>query len=273
MHKWLVLYNVGSTNGVIMQIQTIPCSMGEIIPLSTGELAGISSHIIFENPMPILKVGTKLTASNQVIFKVVGRSLLPSKNSPHAQMCPLLKSYVPLKKNKLELDKSRHGYALAWITLSDKGFIGQREDESGPCVSKTLNGIMTLCHDQGFMLLDESKDIQTLLLELAVGQGYDLICTTGGTGLGPRDVTVEATLAVLEKRLHGFEQLMMQTSLSKTHHAIISRAVAGTIGQCLCINLPGSKKAVQENLGVLLKALPHALAKLQGDSTDCAEIN
>ncbi len=253
-----------------MQIKTISCSAGDIIPLSNCDLAGVQSHITAEIPLPFMKVGTRLEASGQEIFRVVGRALFPQKNSPHVQICPLLKSLVPFDEMNLELSINRHGYALAWITLSDKGYIGQREDTSGPSIVQLLGENIPLCHDQGFLLPDDAKALQTLLLELAVGHGYDLICTSGGTGLGPRDVAVEATLAVLEKRLQGFEHIMMQTSLSKTPHAIISRAVAGTIGECMCINLPGSKKAVQENLSALLAALPHALAKLSGDATDCA---
>ncbi len=255
-----------------MQIKTTSCSAGDIFPLSNIELAGAQCHISSEIPPPFLKVGTRLSVQGQEVFKVVGRALLPAKNSPHAQACPMLKSLVPFDEGKLTLDVSRHGYALAWITLSDKGFIGQREDLSGPAIADMLGQTIPLCHEQGFLLPDEGHALKTLFLELALGQGYDLICTTGGTGLGPRDVAVEATLAVLDKRLQGFEQLMMQTSLAKTPNAIISRAVAGTIGQCLCVNLPGSKKAVQENLAALLPALPHALAKLLGDPTDCAQI-
>ncbi len=252
-----------------MQIHINTCNAGEIIPLSNSPLMGMTSHISLEIPLPSLKVGARLEVQGQDIFRVVGRVLLPSHDKAHAQMCPLLKALVPLDAGKLRVNIVRHGYALAWITLSDKGFIGQREDSSGPAIGDMLGQNLPLCHEQGFILPDEESSLRNLLIELSLGHGYDIICTTGGTGLGPRDVSVEATLAVLEKRLQGFEQLMMQTSLNKTPHASISRAVAGTIGQCLCINFPGSKKAVEENLQALLPALPHALAKLLGDPADC----
>ncbi len=252
-----------------MQIKTTSCSNGDILPLSHTELAGVQGHISTEIPLPFLKVGTRLAVQGQEVFRVVGRALLPTKNKPHAQICPMLKSLVPLDEDTLSFEVNRHGYALAWVTLSDKGFAGEREDTSGPAIAKMLGETIPLCHEQGFLLPDEGPALQTLLTELAHGHGYDLICTTGGTGLGPRDVAVEATLAVLDKRLQGFEQLMMQTSLLKTPNAVISRAVAGIIGETLCINFPGSKKAVEENLEALLAALPHALAKLAGDTSDC----
>ncbi len=255
-----------------MQIQVQKCEKGDILPLSNTVLMGMSGHISSVLPLPTLNVGTRLTVQGQDIFKVVGRALLPSQDKVHAQNCLMLEALVTLDAVKVELDIVRHGYALAWITLSDKGFVGQREDTSGPAIGEILGQTLPLCHEQGFLLPDEEPVLRNLLLELSLGQGYDIICTTGGTGLGPRDVSVEATLKVLEKRLQGFEQLMMQTSLNKTPHASISRAVAGTVGQCLCINFPGSKKAVQENLQALLPALPHALAKLLGDTSDCAMV-
>ncbi|AAS95451.1 molybdenum cofactor biosynthesis protein [Nitratidesulfovibrio vulgaris str. Hildenborough] len=163
------------------------------------------------------------------------------------------------------------GYALAWVTLSDKGAQGQREDASGPCIAAMVRESIPLRYEQGFMLPDDGAQLRALLTELALVQRYDIIITTGGTGLGPRDVTPEATSAVIEKRLQGFEQAMLAASLAKTPHAVISRALAGTLGGAIIINLPGSRKAVAENLEAVLPALPHALAKLQGDPSDCAQ--
>jgi molybdenum cofactor synthesis domain-containing protein len=99
----------------------------------------------------------------------------------------------------------------------------------------------------------------------------DLILTTGGTGMSPRDVTPDATLKVIEKEVPGFSEAMRAESLRKTPHAMISRAIAGVRGSCLIVNLPGSPKSVKENLGVILPALPHALSKLKGDPTECGQ--
>ncbi|WP_167336396.1 MogA/MoaB family molybdenum cofactor biosynthesis protein [Desulfonatronum thioautotrophicum] len=166
------------------------------------------------------------------------------------------------------------GFSLAWITLSDKGYVGGREDQAGPLIAQLVDnnrgGPLLVAHAQGFLLPDDPKRLRALLTELALEQGYDLLVTTGGTGVAPRDTTPETTLAVIEKRLPGMEAAMLQTSLRKTPHAVISRAVVGILGQSLIINLPGSPKAVRENLEALLPALEHTLAKLHGDSTDCA---
>ncbi len=256
-----------------MQIQINHCTTGDIFPLSNVELMGMQSHRCAEITLNNLAVGTKLSIQGQEIFRVVGRALLPAKGRVHMQSCPLLKSFVPLDEGKIDLEPSKHGYALAWITLSDKGFVGEREDTSGPAIGRILGEHIPVCHEQGFILPDHAPSLQTLLTELSHGQGYNIICTTGGTGLGERDVAVEASLAVIEKRLQGFEQVMMQASLSKTPNAAISRAIVGTIGKCLLINLPGSQKAVQENLIAILASLPHALAKLNGDTADCATVS
>jgi molybdenum cofactor synthesis domain-containing protein len=102
-------------------------------------------------------------------------------------------------------------------------------------------------------------------------RGLDLIVTTGGTGLSPRDVTPEATLSVIDRRVPGMEEVMRAESLKKTPHAMISRAVVGARKRTLIINLPGSPKAARECLEAIAPALPHALEKLGGDMSDCAQ--
>lgn len=113
--------------------------------------------------------------------------------------------------------------------------------------------------------------LKATLVDCCLFQGFDLVFTTGGTGVGPRDITPEVTLPLLDKRLPGFERAMTQISLAKTPHAMISRAVAGTMGAALVVNLPGSPKAVRENLHAILPALKHAVEKLQGDQRDCGQ--
>jgi molybdenum cofactor synthesis domain-containing protein len=98
----------------------------------------------------------------------------------------------------------------------------------------------------------------------------DLVLTTGGTGMSPRDVTPEATRSVLDREAPGFAEAMRAASLSITPHAMLSRAVSGVRGSTLIINLPGSPRAVRENLEFILPALPHALEKLRGDEGECA---
>lgn len=260
-----------------MMISGIPivaaaCPAGAILPLAPAPSTGMAAHITSRRPLPSFPVGTELRDSpdGRPLFRVTGRVLLPTRDGLHARPCPLLTALVStVGGHPSTLFPIRQGRSLAWITLSDKGALDQREDASGPAIEKLVRERLPLSHAQGFLLPDDAFALRALLIELALGQGYDLICTTGGTGLGPRDVTPEATLSVVERRLPGFEQAMMAASLNKTPHAAISRAVAGTLGLSIIINLPGSRRAVLENLTAVLPALPHALDKLHGDPADC----
>ena len=160
-------------------------------------------------------------------------------------------------------------YQAVILTVSDSCAAGTRTDTSGPAMAALVADALPLCHSQGFLLPDDAVQLRALLVDLALNQGYDIICTSGGTGVGPRDISPQVTSAVLDYPLPGFSMAMMQASLAKTPHAAISRAVAGVLGQSIIINLPGSRKAVVENLEAVLPALPHALDKLHGDPADC----
>ena len=120
------------------------------------------------------------------------------------------------------------------------------------------------------ILPDDVELIVALLTAWADEEGLDLIVTTGGTGLSPRDVTPQATLQAIDYEIPGMAEAMRMQSLKKTPHAMMSRAIVGVRKQTMIVNLPGSPKAARENLEVLLPALPHALAKLTGDPSDCA---
>jgi len=156
----------------------------------------------------------------------------------------------------------------AIITLSDKGSKGERVDESGKLIGEMITSIGASV--QVYEILpDEFSLIASTLERLSDSGGLDLIITTGGTGVGPRDVTPEATRKVIDRELPGMAEAMRAESLKKTPHAMISRAVAGVRKQTLIINLPGSPKAVRENLLVVLPALAHAIEKIKGDPTEC----
>ena len=157
----------------------------------------------------------------------------------------------------------------AVITVSDKGSQGEREDLSGPEAVRLLEaqGIGVACTR---VVPDEPDEIKAALIDCADRLGLDLIITTGGTGVTPRDVTPDATREVLEKEIPGMAEAMRRSSMAKTPHAMISRALAGLRGKTLIINLPGSPKGVRENLAVVLPAIPHAVEKIQGSDTDCA---
>jgi len=156
---------------------------------------------------------------------------------------------------------------VAVLTLSDKGSRGEREDLSGPAIGELLKGIgAEVKHYE--ILPDEKELIKEKLLEYS--QRVDLILTTGGTGLSQRDVTPDATLEVVEREVPGIAEAMRSEGLKKTSRSMLSRAVAGVKGRTLIINLPGSPRAVKENLEVILDVIPHAVEKIKGDTTECA---
>lgn len=159
-------------------------------------------------------------------------------------------------------------YRIGVLTLSDKGARGQRIDESGPVVGELLAGVGQVT--QVALLPDDIASIARLLIDWSDRERLDLIVTTGGTGLTPRDVTPQATLQVLDYQIPGMAEVMRMQSLSKTPHAMLSRSVVGVRRRTMIVNLPGSPKAARENLQAILPALPHALAKLAGDPSDCA---
>ncbi|WP_129126236.1 molybdopterin adenylyltransferase [Geomonas oryzae] len=156
----------------------------------------------------------------------------------------------------------------AILTLSDRCSTGERADGSGPALKSWLEerGVSVTCTE---VIPDEAPLISEKLIEWSDSGAYDLILTTGGTGVSPRDVTPEATERVVDRLLPGFGEVMRMESLKKTPHAIISRAVAGIRKNTLIINLPGSPKGATENIGFVWTAVPHAIAKLQGDPEEC----
>lgn len=156
------------------------------------------------------------------------------------------------------------------LTVSDRSSRGSRPDSSGPALVEKLAGA-GLSVTQTAIVPDEVSEISRVLVEWSDNIGLDLILTTGGTGLSPRDVTPEATMQVITRVIPGMAEVMRAVSLSKTPHAMISRAIAGVRNSTLIINLPGSPKGAIENLEAVLPAIPHAIAKIQGDPTDCAQ--
>jgi len=154
------------------------------------------------------------------------------------------------------------------ITISDRGSRGEREDKSGPEIMMMLRDI-GLDIVETKIIPDEKDQIIEALIDYADIKGIDLIITTGGTGVSPRDVTPDATLEVIDKEVPGMAEAMRRASAVKTPHAMISRAVVGIRGNSLIVNLPGSPKAVRENLAVILPALKHAVEKIRGDDAEC----
>jgi molybdopterin adenylyltransferase len=159
---------------------------------------------------------------------------------------------------------------VAIITLSDKGSKGEREDESGHVARQLIEGINAVVGHYE-VLPDDKQRIVEVLKRLSDSGNIDLIITSGGTGVAPRDVTPEATREVIERELPGMAEAMRAESVRKTPRAMISRAIAGIRSQTLIVNLPGSPRAVRENLDVILPAIPHAIEKIKGDTRECGE--
>jgi molybdopterin adenylyltransferase len=150
------------------------------------------------------------------------------------------------------------------LTVSDRSSRGERPDVSGPALQAQIV-------EQGWdvprreVVPDDFQTIRETLVFWTDGEGLDVILTTGGTGFSPRDITPEATQAVIERQAPGLAEAMRAASLRVTPHAMLSRAVVGIRSSTLIVNLPGSPKAAMENLGVILPVLPHAVQLLQED--------
>ena len=156
---------------------------------------------------------------------------------------------------------------VAIITVSDKGFSGQRADKSGPALVEALKPYAQI--NETLIVPDLLEKIIDALTSIADEDRADVIFTTGGTGFAPRDVTPEATLAVVERLVPGIPEAIRQESMKITKHAMLSRAAAGIRKQTLIVNLPGSPKAAVECLEVFLPAMKHAVETLRGEAYEC----
>ena len=160
-------------------------------------------------------------------------------------------------------------YRAGVLTVSDRGARGERGDQSGEAACEVLA-------EAGYevarreIVPDDPAAIREALVRLADRDELTLVVTSGGTGLAPRDVTPQATREILDYEVPGMAEAMRAAGLAKTPHAMLSRALAGVRGRCLILNLPGSPRAVRENLATVIPALEHALDKLCGDPADCA---
>ena len=160
-------------------------------------------------------------------------------------------------------------FTAAIITVSDKGALGKRVDESGPLIESMLK-------DAGYdvketlIIPDEKSQISQSLIRLADQRQINLILTTGGTGFSPRDVTPEATVAVCERMADGISEAIRMNSMQYTKRAMLSRAKSGIRGKSLIVNLPGSPKAVKETLEFLIPNVKHGIEILTGNASECA---
>lgn len=157
----------------------------------------------------------------------------------------------------------------AVVTVSDRSFRKERPDASGPAVASLLAALPASVEQQ-VVIPDEVEYIRRTLCHFSDHLGLDLVVTTGGTGVAPRDVTPEATEGVLDRRIPGMAEAMRAGSLKRISSAMLSRAVVGVRGSTLIVNLPGSPGGAKENLGEILSVIPHAIGKIRDEGGDCA---
>ncbi|MFW5999410.1 MAG: MogA/MoaB family molybdenum cofactor biosynthesis protein [Halanaerobiaceae bacterium] len=155
------------------------------------------------------------------------------------------------------------------LTLSDKGAAGEREDKSGPLIGELIAGIGGEV-EYYRIIPDRKEQLREELEKMAGEMNLDLVLTTGGTGLAPRDVTPDVTHRFIEREVPGIPEAIRAASLEKTPMAMLSRATAGVRGETLIINLPGSPKAVKECLEVVMPVLEHAVELIRGEGGECA---
>lgn len=160
-------------------------------------------------------------------------------------------------------------YTVGIITLSDKGALGLREDKSGPAIREMLEADGRFQVREQIILSDDGAELERELIRLSDGERLNMILTTGGTGLSPRDNAPEATLAVADRQVPGIAEYMRLKSFEITPKAMLSRGVAVVRGSTLIINLPGSPKAVRENLSFIMPALEHGLDIMLGLDGEC----
>lgn len=234
----------------------------DLSKLPVGSRFQIGEEVLLE----LTQIG-KECHSHCEIYKKMGDCIMPREGV----FTEVLRGGHIKKGDKVELilpNKDRP-FTAAVITLSDKGFAGEREDKSGPLIKEMLeeagyNVIETL------LLPDEKAGLTRQLMRLADQRQVNLILTTGGTGFSPRDITPEATKAVCDRMASGIAEAIRGYSMTITKRAMLSRAESGIRKESLIVNLPGSPKAVKEALVFILPELSHGLGILRGSEGECA---
>lgn len=243
----------GLTPGIFAENITTEGVVLHALPIGTRLRVG-------ETELEVTQIGKECHAHCQV-YQQVGMCIMPTEGI----FTVVIRGGEIRAGDAIEV---LNGVRAAVITLSDKGAAGLREDKSGPALVEALRG-HALVMEQ-FVIPDEFEQIKAELCRLADSGNLDLILTTGGTGLAPRDVTPEATLAVVERLVPGIPEAMRAESRKITDRAMLSRAQAGVRGRTLIVNLPGSPKGAVECLQVFLPVLAHAVETLRGEAYECA---
>jgi len=199
------------------------------------------------------------------IYYAAGDCIMPTQG----MFARVLRSGQVKPGDTIALDEAYDRLRFAVVTLSDRSAAGARKDGAGPAVAELLGEHLNGSLVASTVLADDRAAIERELTRLCDDEICDLIVTTGGTGLSPRDVTPDATLAVIDREVPGMAEMMRAGGMKHTPRAMLSRAVVGQRGQTLIVNLSGSPKAAGEQLEILMEVLPHALETASGIPTDC----
>ncbi|MDK2855398.1 MAG: hypothetical protein PWQ41_242 [Bacillota bacterium] len=227
----------------------------DLVHLPVGTRLKVGEEVLLE----VTQIGKKCH-SRCAIYYQVGDCIMPREGI-------FARVLLGGQAKNGDIIEVQEGYRLAIVTASDKGARGEREDASAQVIRRLTAELGEVVEYK--VLPDEREELAAELRRLADERAVDLILTTGGTGLGPRDVTPEATLDVVDRLVPGLAEAMRAAGMAKTPHALLSRAVAGIRGRTLIVNLPGSPRGVEENLTAILPALPHGLAILTGRAGEC----
>jgi len=200
------------------------------------------------------------------IQRLTGECIMPMEGL----FARVLRSGVVKSGDVITTDPQLDRYRFAVVTLSDRSARGERADESGPLAVEILQTLIDGMLVESSVLPDDRQSIEHKLVHLSDDLVCDLIVTTGGTGLSPRDVTPEATQAVCDRMIPGLAEAIRAAGLAHTPRAMLSRAVAGQRGQTIILNLSGSPKAVREQLEIITPVLRHALETATGIVQECA---
>ena len=252
-----------------------PCTWkcGDVVSIAVAPFS-------LETSIPVIVSSKDVISSGSYIGKDVGNPIFQiteikwdklGNNTQRICHLNVTRDITISSRNKFHMWKK--GISLCVITISDRGFFGEREDRSGPLIEEIIRSNLDVSLVLRSKIPDEFYTIMGLISHMALDQKIDLIITTGGTGVTPRDITPDATQRLIEKRLWGFEHAIYMEGLKKTKNAIISRAVCGILSSSIIINLPGSKKAVEENISAILPVLEHTLNKIKNDPSDCGQLS
>ena len=246
-------YGAFAENIVTAGIDWTPVPIGRKVRFGTEAILQVTQH-------------GKTCHAPCAIFAATGECIMPTEGTFFAVRCGGRLAVG----DSVHLDPDLERIRFAVVTVSDRSAAGVREDRSGALVSGLVEKHLTALRVDYRVVPDDREMIAAALVELCDERGVDLVLTSGGTGLAPRDVTPEATAGVVDRPIPGMAEAMRAAGLAHTPHAMLSRGICGQRGYSLIVNLSGSPTAVQEQFETILPALPHAMTVTSGLPQDCA---